>query len=333
MNSESTKVENTLEITGRSDTSIAKLKNLIYEKKRRVFKNEFEACDLILWKVDISAEGVGKLRTLEQPLDTNAKNTIIEKLGKKLVSLYDIAHKTVKTGANTCANISKPGDKMPFMERNIDKAIVRITRNIKCHLSKSKSKTDYDILVSGGAPGIGLKSNNQHLFVFLHIDEFQLIDEWESNAVMKRKMEEKLLFKEMINGLVLYMFSPSHIFVQPFLSGTAPQFVNFMKESSKVSFGFVNCPQLSFKAMLKIANHHAQKFDAEKFDCGEYKWMLCQPFIQLLEDTGGLPHALQYVFYECLETGCNRKKFFKTIDKQNFDNIFHNVKTHLQERY
>ncbi|UZO14247.1 uncharacterized protein OCT59_005707 [Rhizophagus irregularis] len=180
---------------------------------------------------------------------------------------------------------------------------------------------------------LGLKSNNQHLFVFLHIDEFQLIDEWESNAVMKRKMEEKLLFKEMINGLVLYMFSPSHIFVQPFLSGTAPQFVNFMKESSKVSFGFVNCPQLSFKAMLKIANHHAQKFDAEKFDCGEYKWMLCQPFIQLLEDTGGLPHALQYVFYECLETGCNRKKFFKTIDKQNFDNIFHNVKTHLQERY
>ncbi|CAB4495667.1 unnamed protein product [Rhizophagus irregularis] len=147
MNSESTKVENTLEITGRSDTSIAKLKNLIYEKKRRVFKNEFEACDLILWKVDISAEGVGKLRTLEQPLDTNAKNTIIEKLGKN--------HGYCLKGANTCANISKPGDKMPFMERNIDKAIVRITRNIKCHLSKSKSKTDYDILVSGGAPGIG----------------------------------------------------------------------------------------------------------------------------------------------------------------------------------
>ncbi|GET63920.1 hypothetical protein GLOIN_2v1794374 [Rhizophagus irregularis DAOM 181602=DAOM 197198] len=309
----STKVENTLEITGRSDTSIAKLKNLIYEKKRRVFKNEFEACDLILWKVDISAEGFK-----EHPYHHTT-------------TCY--CHGYCLKGANTCANISKPGDKMPFMERNIDKAIVRITRNIKCHLSKSKSKTDYDILVSGGAPGIGLKSNNQHLFVFLHIDEFQLIDEWESNAVMKRKMEEKLLFKEMINGLVLYMFSPSHIFVQPFLSGTAPQFVNFMKESSKVSFGFVNCPQLSFKAMLKIANHHAQKFDAEKFDCGEYKWMLCQPFIQLLEDTGGLPHALQYVFYECLETGCNRKKFFKTIDKQNFDNIFHNVKTHLQERY
>ncbi|GET63922.1 hypothetical protein GLOIN_2v1794374 [Rhizophagus irregularis DAOM 181602=DAOM 197198] len=318
MNSESTKVENTLEITGRSDTSIAKLKNLIYEKKRRVFKNEFEACDLILWKVDISAEGFK-----EHPYHHTT-------------TCY--CHGYCLKGANTCANISKPGDKMPFMERNIDKAIVRITRNIKCHLSKSKSKTDYDILVSGGAPGIDelfkhLENNQNWVPSEWKNNHIELIDEWESNAVMKRKMEEKLLFKEMINGLVLYMFSPSHIFVQPFLSGTAPQFVNFMKESSKVSFGFVNCPQLSFKAMLKIANHHAQKFDAEKFDCGEYKWMLCQPFIQLLEDTGGLPHALQYVFYECLETGCNRKKFFKTIDKQNFDNIFHNVKTHLQERY
>jgi hypothetical protein len=143
-------------------------------------------------------------------------------------------------------------------------------------------------------------------------------------------MEEKLLFKKMINGL---MYGPSHIFVQPFLSGTAPQFVNSTKESSKVSFGFVNCPQLSLKAMIEIANHYAQKFDAEKFDRGEYKWMLCQPFFQFLDDTRGMPRALQYIFYECLETGCDGKKFFKTIDQWNFDNIFHNVKAHLQERY
>ncbi|CAB5176496.1 unnamed protein product [Rhizophagus irregularis] len=114
-----TKIENTLEITSGSDTSIAKLKDLIYEKKKRVFENEFDACDLILWKVDISAKNVDKLRTFEQLLDTNAENTIIEKLGKMLMPLYDIGeifeqssknipHKTVKTvmdmvlkGANT----------------------------------------------------------------------------------------------------------------------------------------------------------------------------------------------------------------------------------------
>ncbi|PKY47590.1 hypothetical protein RhiirA4_522912 [Rhizophagus irregularis] len=320
---------------------------------------------------------------------------------------------------------------MPFMERDTDKAIKRIIRNIKNHLEGSKSKTDFDILVSGGAPGIGktrygdelfkhLENNqnwvpsewknnlhigglyldfgngcqldsyddeltptiiiglriafaffierryrmkfvtfrrliweyrdiftisdvfdniydlqpNKHLFVFLHIDEFQLIDRWESNAVMKRKMAEKQLFKEMINGLAPFMLGPpSHIFVQTFLSGTAPQIVISAKELSSVSLRFVNCPQLSHRAMLNIANHYAQKFDAETFDSGTYKWMFCRPFLQLLEDTGGLPRALQYVLDECFEIEGSGKKFFKKIYKQNFNTIFKNVKRHLQERY
>ncbi|CAB5319224.1 unnamed protein product [Rhizophagus irregularis] len=250
------------------------------------------------------------------------------------------------------------------MKHETDKVIARIIRNIKSHLINSKFKTDYDILVSDGAPGIGktryrdelfkylknnqdwispewknnhiedLKFNNQHLFIFLYIDEFQLIDEWESNAVMKREMEEKLLFKKMINGLASYMFGPSsHIFVQPFLSGIVPHVVISTKESSKVSFRFVKCSQLSLKAMIEITDHYAQKFNAEKFDQSEYRWKFCQPFIQLLEDTRGLSRALQYVFHKCLGTGCNGKEFFKTINKQNFDNIFHNVKAYFQEHY
>ena len=95
---------------------------------------------------------------------------------------------------------------------------------------------------------------NQQLFVFLHIDEFQLIDEWESVAVNERKIAKKHLFKEMVDGLAPFMLgSPSRIFVQPFLSGTAPQVVLSVKESSKVSFRFINCPQLSLSAMINIA--------------------------------------------------------------------------------
>jgi hypothetical protein len=111
---------------------------------------------------------------------------------------------------------------------------------------------------------------DQHLFVFLHIDEFQLIDRWESDAIMKRKMVEKKLFKQMINDFASFMISPPYeIFVQTFLSGTAPQVVISAKESSRVSFEFVKCPQLlTLEAMLEIANHYAQKFDAEKFNCG-----------------------------------------------------------------
>ena len=45
---------------------------------------------------------------------------------------------------------------MPFMERDFDDAITRITRNIQNNCKESKSKTDFDILFSGGAPGIGV---------------------------------------------------------------------------------------------------------------------------------------------------------------------------------
>ncbi|GBB83569.1 hypothetical protein RclHR1_10260012, partial [Rhizophagus clarus] len=338
-------------------------------------------------------------------------------------------------GSNKNTDIIRPDNEMPFMERNTDQAILVITKNIQNRLQGSKAKTDFNILVSGGAPGIGktrfgseifkyLENNQnwappawknnlqlenlyvdfgngcqldsyddeltptiiiglriayvffiegkytmkfetfrdrvwkykdifkisnvfeciyehlnlqpeQYLFVFLHIDEFQLIDQWEFNAVNKRKVLAKELFKEMINGLASYMLGPpsSPIYVQTFLSGTAPQVVIAAKESSKVSFKFANCPQLSFRAMLNIANHYAQKYDAEKFDCGSYKWMLCRPFLQLLEDTGGLPRALQYVFEVCFEIETDRKKFFGDIHKQHFNTIFYNVKHLLQERY
>ncbi|CAG8727201.1 5996_t:CDS:2, partial [Acaulospora morrowiae] len=52
-------------------------------------------------------------------------------------------------------NIARPYDKMPFMERDTNQAITRIIRNIGNHLKCSKAKADFDILVSGGAPGIG----------------------------------------------------------------------------------------------------------------------------------------------------------------------------------
>ncbi|CAG8582460.1 13754_t:CDS:2 [Acaulospora morrowiae] len=343
----------------------------------------------------------------------------------------DVINIALKKAINI--DIVRPDDKMPFMERDTNQAITRIIRNIGNHIKGSKSKADFDILVSGGAPGIGktrfgqelfkhlegsqndwvpsewtnlqlkdlyldfgngcrldsyddeltptviiglriayvffierkydmkfitfrdrvweyrenfkipnvfeciydhLIQLNRQLFVFLHIDEFQLIDRWECDAVNERKMPVKQLFKEMINGLASFMLGPpSRIYVQTFLSGTTPQVVISAKESSRVSFGFVNCPQLSFKALLNIANHYAQKYDAEKFACGTYKWMLCRPFLQLLEDTGGLPRALQYIFDVCFEIEVNGKKFFDDIYQQHFNTIFYNVKHHLQERY
>src|SRR5207248_10975527 len=106
----------------------------------------------------------------------------------------------------------------------------------------------------------------------------------------------------MINVLAIFMHGPRlRIVIRSFLSETAPRVVIEAKESSRVTFAFVKCPLLSIKSMIQIAEHYAKKYNAEKYICGEYKWKLCRPFLQLLEDTGGLPRALQYVFERCLK--------------------------------
>ncbi|PKY51439.1 hypothetical protein RhiirA4_468482 [Rhizophagus irregularis] len=429
---------------------IGDLKYIIYNKVRGGNLNEVKInCKkMTLWKVDVTfgdftEEQINKGQELIAInfLSNYFKNKDEADKSLIIVKLPTTAQETVETVMDAInialkdaiTSVDIVDDNMPFMERDTDKAITTIIRNINNHLKYCKSKTDYDILVSGGAPGIGktrygeelfkhLENNqnwvpsewknnlhivglyldfgngcqldsyddeltptviiglriaftffierkykmkfetfrrliweyrdifmisdvflsiynhihitlqpNQQLFVFLHIDEFQLIDQWESNAVMKRKME---LFEEMINNLASFLFGPpSCIFVQTFLSGTAPQLVKSTKKPAGVSFTFVNCPQLSLRAMLNIANHYAQKFDAETFDCGTYKWMLCQPFLQLLEDTGGLPRALQYVLDECFKIEGGEKEFFEKIYKQHFNTIFYNVKHHLQECY
>ncbi|CAB5364970.1 unnamed protein product [Rhizophagus irregularis] len=446
------------------DITVSDVKSLILSKKGVSYSPD----NLNLWKVD--RDSVIKNIELLNPFST--ENDIKEKLGGELMQplLYlneyfiedsfkdkksksaihiivqhlttttetvktvkdaiDIALKKVKEETGT----DRPNDEMPFMDRDTNQAITKIIRNIENRLKGSKAKTDFDMLFSGRAPGIGktryrdelfkrLKNNqnwvppewenklhirriyldlgngckldsydddltptviiglriayvffiekkfilsftnfrdrvwkyrdifkipnvfdciyahlisqsNIQLFVFFHIDEFQNIDLWEDDAIKNRKMAKKQLFKEMINDLAPFMLAPqSLIYVQTFLSGTAPQVVISNKESSRVSFIFADCPQLSFRAMLNIANHYAQKYDAEKFNCGSYKWMLCQPFLQLLEDTRGLPRALQYVFEVCFEIETDRKKFFGDIHKQHFNTIFYNVKHRLQERY
>ncbi|GBC51889.2 hypothetical protein GLOIN_2v414785 [Rhizophagus irregularis DAOM 181602=DAOM 197198] len=406
------------------DITVSDVKSLILSKKGVSYSPD----NLNLWKVD--RDSVIKNIELLNPFST--ENDIKEKLGGELMQplLYlneyfiedsfkdkksksaihiivqhlttttvkdaiDIALKKVKEETGT----DRPNDEMPFMDR-------------------SKAKTDFDMLFSGGAPGIGktrygdelfkrlennqnwvppewenklhirriyldlgngckldsydddltptviiglriayvffiekkfilsftnfrdrvwkyrdifkipnvfdciyahlISQSNIQLFVFFHIDEFQNIDLWEDDAIKNRKMAKKQLFKEMINDLAPFMLAPqSLIYIQTFLSGTAPQVVISNKESLRVSFIFADCPQLSFRAMLNIANHYAQKYDAEKFNC----------------DTGGLPRALQYVFEVCFEIETDRKKFFGDIHKQHFNTIFYNVKHRLQERY
>ncbi|KAF9403998.1 hypothetical protein BGZ76_007141, partial [Entomortierella beljakovae] len=125
----------------------------------------------------------------------------------------------------------------------------------------------------------------------------------------------------------------SSIFVQTFFSGTAPRVIISSKETSRVSFGFVSCPLLSFRAMFEIAEYFAGTYEAKRFGSGPFEWTLCQHFLQLLEDTGGLPRAMELLFQECFKVSQGEKAFFRNIDKWNFEAIFANIKVGLLNRY
>lgn len=179
--------------------------------------------------------------------------------------------------------------------------------------------------------------SNHQLFLFLHIDEFQIVDQWDE-ANRKQGKPDISLFKNMINSFAPFMMPSSSIFVQTFLSGTVPRLIISAKETSMISFGFVRCPLLSFRAMFEIAEYFSKEFDAEIFKNGTYKWTLNQRFLQLLEDTGGLPRAMELLFQECFRLGqdvgqCEAGFFFKNIGNWNFDSLSANIKSGLLNRY
>ncbi|KAI8345625.1 hypothetical protein B0O80DRAFT_472404 [Mortierella sp. GBAus27b] len=335
----------------------------------------------------------------------------------------DIIEKVVLKHVNPQKSTHK--EAMPLKDRNFQSVLDIISKNVRQMLEESTSKADFDMLVCGGAPGIGktrfgkelfhyldrhwvlpdpwtreevrLKylymdfgngirldekdkvtdpsvimglrmtycyfiegqynltfekfrdlvrehmdlftisnaleafvkhisvKGKQQLFLFLHIDEFQHIKSWGQDT------GEAKFFKGILGRLASLMHSRA-TFVQTFLSGTAPQAIVEAQESTGASFQFINCPLLSFKSMLDIAGHYAKKEGAEQFDCGPYKWMLCRQFLQLLEDTGGLPRALQYLFEQCFSVG-SKETFFRNITTQDFNTIHAGTKLELSKRY
>ncbi|RIB30905.1 hypothetical protein C2G38_967273 [Gigaspora rosea] len=111
--------------------------------------------------------------------------------------------------------------------------------------------------------------DNRKLFLYLHIDDFQLIDAW--NAEFRKNIPSGL-FKKMIRDLSQYMTHQWHTFIQPFLSGTAPQVIAAQKQASPISFYPVDCPLLENASMIRIMDHFATKFNAPTYPNRVYEW-------------------------------------------------------------
>jgi hypothetical protein len=87
-----TKISSSFEVEGRAESSISRLKEIIYEKKKNNFTSKgFDPSDLELWKVKIpvDAEYIKKLRPLESRHDINDENIIIKNLGGKQLTPFD----------------------------------------------------------------------------------------------------------------------------------------------------------------------------------------------------------------------------------------------------
>ena len=179
-----------------------------------------------------------------------------------------------------------------------------------------------------------LNLSNKHLFyLYLHIDEFQLIDSWDKEDMSSPPTK---LFYNMIHNISEFMLNSAlPTFVQPFLSGTAPLAVIKQKEASSISFQFVDCPLLNDKSMIRIMDHFAEKFNAGIANYA-YKWKYCRQMLQLLRDTGGLPRALQRLFIECFgDYGKHGRKFFEKLENKELDFVdyFIKVKDSLNKQY
>ncbi|RUS16922.1 hypothetical protein BC937DRAFT_90638 [Endogone sp. FLAS-F59071] len=144
-------------------------------------------------------------------------------------------------------------------------------------------------------------SGDKKLFIFLHIDEYQMVlnEAWNGKSVGKRPGDLKQdivsfpglgltpggisLLKEITYCLGEFATSKSQTFVQPFLSGTAQEAVLKLAKPTSYTFHLLPCPLLSDKACFDIFSDvfpHCKRTD---------------PITRLVSSTGGLPRALQYL--------------------------------------
>ncbi|CAG8684567.1 17281_t:CDS:2, partial [Racocetra fulgida] len=141
------------------------------------------------------------------------------------------------------------------------------------------------------------------------------------------------LFKNIIRNISKYMVSHNFTFIQPFLSGTAPQAVVAQKQASTISFHLVDCPLLDNASMIRIMDHFATKFKAPTFPNRVYEWKLCAPLLQLLINTGGLPRALERLLITCFLRLCDGKTFFNELKSHDYNAIHMMVKEDLERMY
>ncbi|CAB5364583.1 unnamed protein product [Rhizophagus irregularis] len=167
-----------------------------------------------------------------------------------------------------------------------------------------------------------LIQRGKHLFIFLQIDEFQLI--------FKERNEGEKLFEQLMYILGHHMAGEiPEVFVQTLLSGTAPQDAIRAMEPTMYSIEPLNLPLLSLESRLDIMRDFATNYDVS--DC---VWVPKVWIHQLLLDTGGLPRALEYLFTEFFGQGFTSvREFFEELETKTPSRIYSEIVYKLDDAY
>ncbi|GBC22477.2 hypothetical protein GLOIN_2v1729495 [Rhizophagus irregularis DAOM 181602=DAOM 197198] len=259
---------------------------------------------------------------------------------------------------NVDNNKPKP---MALKQRDLKQAIDVIDRNFCNSLDKQEAikketptaKTNYRILLCGGAPGIGKTrygvelfncldkewkiSKGQKPYMLYMLFDFTngyALDEYEIQGDIKIASEiilglrlayhYLLIFKERNEGEKLFkqlMYILGHhmageipeVFVQTLLSGTAPQDAIRAMEPTMYSIEPLNLPLLFLESRLDIMRDFATNHDVS--DCG-------------------LPRALEYLFTEFFGQGFTSvKEFFEELETKTPSRIYSKIVYKLDDAY
>ncbi|CAJ0752763.1 19615_t:CDS:2, partial [Entrophospora sp. SA101] len=200
-------------------------------------------------------------------------------------------------------------------------------REFRHEALKNKDNFNIDFVITAIRSSLCLETG-QRLFLFIHIDEFQKIinfDGWNADT----EKPSKGLFRCMMYELGRYMTyqSPQCIFVQTFLSGTEPHSIIRANEPTSYSWYFAECPLLSMAARIQIMEHFVVHYDSSN------DWKLKMWIHQLLSDTGGLPRALEYLLEHFFGVNYDWIQWFlDEIDKHNPNNFFNGIAFDLNKR-
>ncbi|GET50700.1 hypothetical protein GLOIN_2v994729 [Rhizophagus irregularis DAOM 181602=DAOM 197198] len=274
-----------------SDKKIGELRELITKINPMSFAN-IDAKDLILWQVMSSRKEI-KFYFSEDPVDEHIHIIIVRPQppattgpshqGVPQVTSIEDAMKKILEGIHKQMNVDNVDNNKPkpmaLKQRDLKQAIDVIDRNFCNSLDKKEAikketptaKTNYRILLCGGAPGIGKTRYGVELFNCLD-------KEWKISKGQKPYMLYMLL--DFSNGYALdeYEIQGDMKIASEIILGLRLAYYFFVKKKYVMSFAMFSTKANEYKHIFKLDNvlAHIYSHEHKRLQPGQHLFIFLQ---------------------------------------------------------